>query len=525
MILKWLLYENQQIWIIGSVGSQSIEAFKKVEDLAMQRIQSSKSLKDIFAFETVKSPACKTGFVHNPASHIVKSYNDSFIATLNGDPNNIRSKRSTLVFFDESAFSSEELLTSGIAFATQNMDASTSIEEGYDSRREYLKCPTQLLFASSMNDTECLFYKKMKDYTIKMFAGDRNYFVSSMPCDIPLNPLIDGNPSTPLLKQSQIDDEMRVNPQKAKREYYNEPRAESEDQMVKNATILKNSTFTLPELCNIDNKSQYVIASDPARSGDNSILSVMKVCYDKEIGYYGKIVNCVNLIDTTKKRKMSKKTNDQLKIMQEQILLYNGTNIPDYNNIEGFLMDGGSGGQPSAYADNLMEEWLDEKGVPHLGFIDDTHPLYKEEARKYPKASRKYQLIDPKKWRMQMCKELVELMKEDVIKFPREYDGKDYIVEETISENGEIELVNRKLSLEERVALINIDAMKSEFLAIHKFYDAEGNITRYANPNQHAKDDRFYTLLLLAHKLYEIRRSNLLQKQDKTNNILSYCYF
>lgn len=92
MILKWLLFEGQQIYIIGSVGSQSIECFKKLEDIVMQRIQSIKSLKDIIAFETVKSPACKTGFVHNPASHIVKSHNDSAIMTLNGDPNNIRSK-------------------------------------------------------------------------------------------------------------------------------------------------------------------------------------------------------------------------------------------------------------------------------------------------------------------------------------------------------------------------------------------------------------------------------------------------
>lgn len=97
--LKWMLFEGQQIFIIGSTGSQSIQAFKKIEDMAMQRIQSSKSLKDIFANETVKSPACKTGFVHNPASHTVFSYNDSGIYTLNGDPDNNRSRRATLVFF------------------------------------------------------------------------------------------------------------------------------------------------------------------------------------------------------------------------------------------------------------------------------------------------------------------------------------------------------------------------------------------------------------------------------------------
>lgn len=97
--LKWLLFEGQSIYIIGSKGSQSIEVFKKVEDLAMQRIQSCKGLKDIFANETKKSPSCRTGFVHNPASHRVFSYNESGIFTLNGDPDNNRSHRASLVFF------------------------------------------------------------------------------------------------------------------------------------------------------------------------------------------------------------------------------------------------------------------------------------------------------------------------------------------------------------------------------------------------------------------------------------------
>lgn len=516
MMLKWLLFEGQAIYIIGSVGGQSIQCFKKIENIAMQRIQSNKSLKDIFANETVKSPACKTGFVHNPASHTVFSYNDSGIYTLNGDSDNNRSKRATLVFFDESAFASEELLVSGIAFATQSTDFVTSIEENFDPRVEKMKCPTQLIFASSMNDTECLFYRKFKDYAMNMFAGDiRNYFVTAIPCDVPLNPLMDGKPFIPLLKQSQIDDEMRVNPQKARREYYNIPTAEHEDQMIKNATIIRNSTFLLPELYNIDNKSKYIVVSDPARSGDNSILSIMKIRKNENIGYYGEIVNCINLIDTTKKRKMSKKIPDQIKLMQENILLYNGEGVPDYENIEGFLMDGGSGGQPSGFADNMINDWQDKKGNVHKGFIDETHDLYSEEARNYPNASRKFELINPKKYRLQMCEELIDLMSLDLIKFPKEYDGKDYVVIEEENENGEIELKERRLSLEEKQALINIDAMKSETIAIHKFKDSGGNITRYVNPDQHAHDDRFYTLLLLAHKLHEIRRKDKLKSNTE----------
>jgi len=99
IILKFLLFENQQIYIIGSTGSQSQEAFRKIENIALQRIASIKSLKDIFANETVKSPACQTGFSHNPVSFTVSSYNDSAIYTLNSKPDNNRSKRATFVLF------------------------------------------------------------------------------------------------------------------------------------------------------------------------------------------------------------------------------------------------------------------------------------------------------------------------------------------------------------------------------------------------------------------------------------------
>jgi len=91
MILKFLLYENQQIYIISSVGSQAQETFMKIEKIAQNRIDSVKSLKKVFAEEVVKSGVNKEGFTHNPASFNVKSYNGSEIHTLNGNPDNNRS--------------------------------------------------------------------------------------------------------------------------------------------------------------------------------------------------------------------------------------------------------------------------------------------------------------------------------------------------------------------------------------------------------------------------------------------------
>jgi len=76
-------------------------------------------------------------------------------------------------------------LTSAIAFATQDTDFATSIDEDFTMDTQKKNCPTQLLFASSANDTECLFHQKFKDYSMKMFMGAKDYFTVSMPCEIP----------------------------------------------------------------------------------------------------------------------------------------------------------------------------------------------------------------------------------------------------------------------------------------------------------------------------------------------------
>jgi hypothetical protein len=103
MILRAMLYENQKIYIVSSVGSQSQETFNKIEEIILRRGKTSDSipsLKDIAMMETVKSPACKTGFSHAQTGFHVGFYNGSEIFTLNGKSDNNRSRRATMVFFD-----------------------------------------------------------------------------------------------------------------------------------------------------------------------------------------------------------------------------------------------------------------------------------------------------------------------------------------------------------------------------------------------------------------------------------------
>lgn len=280
---------------MSNKGNQAQETFMKLEEIALQRITSIPSLKDIFINEIVIGNN-SNGFVHDKASFRVTTFSGSSVFTLNSVPENIRGKRAQKIYFDESAFCSTELITAAMPFITQDADFKLSIEDEFDVNLLRKVVPNQVIFASSAGDTDSKHYQLYREYAMKMIIGDSNYFTADIPCDIPLAPLVDGILAPPLLTKSQIDDEMRVNPTKGKREYYNIFQADGGvSQIVKWATIRRNETFDLPQLAN-EGTDRFALAIDPARTTDNSIISAMKILYDDNIGYYGEIVNCTNLM-------------------------------------------------------------------------------------------------------------------------------------------------------------------------------------------------------------------------------------
>lgn len=139
IILKAVLYENQSIYIVAPVGDQSKELFNKIEEIVLnigKTASSIDSLKDIVMNEVVKSPSCKTGFSHPQSGFHVEFYNGSEIYSLNGNPDNNRSKRATLVFFDECGFMSEEAIAATEAFATQDSNFKTSIKKDFNIKAQ-----------------------------------------------------------------------------------------------------------------------------------------------------------------------------------------------------------------------------------------------------------------------------------------------------------------------------------------------------------------------------------------------------
>lgn len=531
LILKAVLYENQAIYIISSVGDQAKETFSKIEELILgigKTAASIKSLKDILEKETVKSATNKTGFSHNPAGYEVSFYNGSAIMTLNSNPDSARSRRADVVFFDEAAFCSDELIVVCEAFATQNSEFITSTDDDYDPELEPRRCPTQLIYASSQDGMHKLFYKHYKEFAKRMLLGDRDYFVCDMICDTAIKTFMEGKEYRSLLTQDKVDSAMKGNRDKALREYYNQPTTDGgAAQAVKWGAIRRNETFYIPQT-HFDPNYKIVLAFDPARTNDNSIIGALRVYDDPAYGTCGDIVNCINLIDMATSGKYKLDSNRQLDAIHETLLQYNGTN-PDYEFIDSILIDQGSGGGGvSTYADNLLNDWQDKTGRLHRGIIDANHPIYEGYTKRYPNAINKLRLINPKKLRTQMVEEFIELIELGVLRFPHDYGGSEIIQMVKQAKDGEEEFESYELSAAEVQALAQIDLMKNEITSIQRYTNAENTAVSYAlakDKENRMHDDRFYVAILLAHRLYELRRGKIIEEHKQKANPLEGIMF
>jgi hypothetical protein len=175
----------------------------------------------------------------------------------------------------------------------------------------------------------------------------------------------------------------------------------------------------------------------------------------------------------------------------------------------------------------LLNEFIDNTGKKHRGFIDKTYDAYSTYINKYPDNSDKLRVINPKKYRTQMVEEFIDLMDLGVMKFPKEYSGQDMIKISTKinPETNEEEFEMYDLSLEEKLALTQIDLMKTEITSIYKSENNERTTVSYALSKEKENkmhDDRFYVAILLAHRLYEIRRGSVIKPQTKTQDISLY---
>ena len=495
-MVKGLLFNNYRIYICSGTADQSQETFKKIEDIALKNIESMIGLTDVFKNEVEISQSSSNGFIHNPMGFTYSLYNGSFVKTLNSNIDAKRGKRAESVIFDEGGWLSEEVFNVIGAFTTLN--SNFKLGGNVDISALPNEFPHQLLYASSASSVDTAFYNKYKDFSKKMFEGDPRYFVADINCDIVINATYKGKlyPAS-LLNKETVDTEMRNNPEKALREYYNRFTQDGGiGQIIKRALIVRNSYTRPPVLCNDNNQRKFVLAYDPARNTDNSIIAVAELKYDEDKGYTMDIVNCVSFADLGLRRKTPMMYQDQIREIREMLLNYNG-DVFDYDNIEIVLADAGSGGGGNSWVrDSLIEDWTDKTGKKHRGLIDKEYA--KEYIHRFPNAIDKLKLMEPSKYKSEAYEALIKMVEENRITFTERYDNKGYInileVDSSLMDRSELSIREKldkmnlnkykeqledelsmidaakttvyKLSPDEEIALTQIDAMKEEIKII-----------------------------------------------------------
>jgi hypothetical protein len=530
VMAKSNLFPKHQTYIMSGVGSQSQECFLKIEKIAKNEIASFTGLTDFFLGEIETNHSNSDGFIHNPSSFTYKLFNDSRVNSLNGAFDNNRSKRSNLNVYDESGFAPEDLFVTSMPFITQDSNFTMGGNNNIELNPKQI--PNQAIFASSASDMSTYFYKNAyKEYAKRMLIGDNDYFVADVNADIIFNATYNGKLyPVSLLTKKEVDDEMRKNKEKALREYYNKFSVDGGDQQpFKRAVIRKNSIVRIPELRG-DGTKRYVIAYDPARQIDNSVCIIAEIYNDVRVGYKMNICSAVSFVDIGKKNKTPMRYPEQIKMVRQMVVDYNGLGKQDCENIEKILIDSGAGGGGRFIADELMEEWTDKNGIKHRGLIDKIE--HADYLSQFPTALDKLKLLSPKKYKVEMYDGLVEMLNLDLISFTEEYDNKGHIMlykddeyEYTDEEDGEIkkdinrEMYEYKLSFEEELALVHIDLAKEELANIYR-YDTTNGGCRYDLSIEQANkmhDDRAYCLAMLGWYLQQLRRGQILNKPDETD--------
>jgi hypothetical protein len=520
LMSKTLLLPKFEGYILSSTGSQSIGMMKKIESIAKKEIASFTGLTDVFLNELVKSSNSE-GFRHDPASYSYKLYSGSTLATINSNFDGSRGRRSRLNFYDEASYVSEDMFAATLPFVTQNSDF--ALGGDIDVTLLPPNFPNQVICASSAGSMDDVFYKRYKEAAMHSMAGDKNYFCADIDCEIVLNATYNGKVyPVPLLTQEKIDSEMKMNPTKATREYKNKFDSDlGDDIAVKKSQVLRNSVVRPPMLVNEDN-SYMIITFDPAKKRDNSFVLIGKLHRDDKRGWLLDVVNGINLIDKETKKPLT--TPEQVKMLQDIIVRYNGYGVPDYKNIHGVYIDAGSGGGATQICDLLFDNFYEDKhdkdkNYEHHGLIDANYDYAVPYVKRYPDAMDIIRMREPAKYKSIMYSQLCEMIDQDLISFTAEYDYHGNLT--MLSErDGEVIEENYVLSFEEEVGLKQLDAMKEEVTHMYKYKSSNGN-TRYdlaPGFENILHDDRSYCLALMGHALFELRSQDTVRQKKPANN-------
>lgn len=508
---RLLLIPDYRLYISSNTYAQSVESFNKLRDIALKRIPSFKSATDVFSREVDKSGGTsETGFLQAPTCRF-RLYNNSQMEALSSNLEAIRGKRGA-VWFNETAWKTAEELAVVENFINVDTSFSTSTEKvrHYDPQQ----MPLQILYTSSVGDVTYPFFDKYKTFFKKMVVGNNNYFCFDIDAyDILNHSSIKGEPIKAHLTEDQIMKAIEEDPDQADVELFNKFRqGGGQNAVVTMDELIRNSVIRKPLLYNDTGKRKFIFCYDPARNFDGSVLSIFEIINDKDVGFKLRLVNVVSMVDQNSKNKTPLPMPQQLEIIKDLMIKYNGERAAEWENIDFYIDAGSGGGGISAVADQLMDDWYDKYGKKHRGIIDPVHKQYETARKTYTNAMPIVHLVDPQGYKKVMYDALSKMIKLNLIEFTT-YDGKDYIMVE--NKNGEFESVD--LTQEEMIALSQMEFAKLQLSYMCRYDTPNGGVTyELSKDKKNMHDDHAYTLAEGAFALALLRREDLLSPKNST---------
>lgn len=562
LMAKGMLFCNYWSYIASGSGSQAQQTFATLERIANDNIDTMVgSTGKIFKDELIVPNANGDGFSHSVDGFKYTLNNNSSTLTLNSNVDKRRGLRGNVIF-DETGWLSAEMLQTYAAFAVVNKQFKTG-RDSSGRRLDPVKLatipndiPNQKFYISSASSTDTEYYKIYREFSKKMLLGDPDYFVAHLDCEVAFSPTMHGEKIAPLLERATVRNAMKTNPEKGRREYYCEFTSDAgANAIIKRGTITRNSETYKPVLSNTTGKGKYIITYDPARLSDNSVILITELCEDSgHEGVYGKLVNCINLVDVHKKKRTPVTIPEQVQILRGTILDYNLGGDEFYDNIVGVYIDAGAGGQAGAISDLLMKSWVDKRGVKHKGLIDPDYA--DEDVRSYPDAVvGKLHMMQPTVMKSEMYERMIQMVDEGHIIFTTDYDNKGYLMvieadtktynkqknilydkfranglagqelddkvqEELInSQNAKVKTI--RLDREEEIALTNLDLVKDEVVNMVRIKRDKGKDSFELCPEKAntLHDDHSYVLAMAGYVVAMERRSRNKPKREKFKDI------
>lgn len=467
------------------------------------------------------------------------------------------------VAFDETGWLSAEMLQTYAAFAVVNKEFKTGRSSDGQALSSYrLKSiprdlPNQLFYISSASSTDTEFFKLFQHFSKRMLIGDPNYFVAMLDCEVAFKPTMNGEVIAPLLSRETVENAMKTNPEKARREYFCQFTTDAGDKAVlRRGVITRNSETRKPLLYNDTGDKKFVIVYDPARLSDNSVIAIAEIYMSNKGNLEARVVNCINLVDIHKKNKTPTTVPNQVEILRRTILDYNGDGDESYSNILGIYIDGGAGGQASAIADLLMEDWKDEDGSIHRGLVDMSYD--DGIGKTFSNAVRDIlHIVKPAEYKSLMFENLIDLANGNHIKFTADYDNKGYLsvikrddknyirekekliatlkssgispeeieyqVDQMLAERQDIKTEKIDLDPAEEIALSNIDAMKEQIVNMTRIKRESGKDGFELVPEKRntMHDDMAYCLAMIGYALSVVRHEESQARKRKPKRDLA----